>query len=166
LNNPKNKKFPYLAVGIFTFNDFDIEWATEIIKLKYDYKQIFVVDDSTKDEYIKIVDEFCKKNQLQIIRGRNFFQKKFNYSLAAAKNNFILSLDKKFEYFIECGVGDYLPSDYVNVLMNRVINEPGIGLINGLCFGKFNNSMFHNIEAVQYCSLTYRNYFTNLYRDT
>lgn len=113
---------PPVALLYATSNDFQEAPLSSHLKQDYLNYHVFILDDSTSEDYKNRIDEFCRKNlrQITVIRRPNrkgFKAGNINYALRI--------IDEKYEFFSVSDADTVLPSDYITTLLPYV-SEAGI----------------------------------------
>lgn len=95
----------------------------DIINQTYDYLQIIIIDDGSKDDSVKIAEYYAKKDsRIEVYSGSNNGQSKArNIGLSLAKGKFIRFLDSD----------DRVPLDSIEKMVTAMVESPGIDMVIG-----------------------------------
>lgn len=145
------KKKLSVIVPIYNAEKYLNKCLDSIINQKYDDYELILIDDGSKDQSPKIIDEYKKKyNNIKV------FHKK-NAGVSAARNDGIRLANGKYITFIDCD--DYISNDYFVSIMNFLKENPNIDLYNFGFYSEVENSngIITSVDKINYKTILLKN---------
>ena len=129
-----------------TCNDFDGKSLEESMKQTYPYVTTVILDDSTRGESMRAVDEFAKKYGLEVIRreGREGFK-------AGNINHYLMSeacKKKGYGYYVILDSDEILPPDYIVESLKYFYARANVGIVQANHISDRNRNFFMKLFHV------------------
>jgi cellulose synthase/poly-beta-1,6-N-acetylglucosamine synthase-like glycosyltransferase len=118
--------FPPVALLYTTCNDFSEKSALSCLQQDYPDFKLYILDDSTEEDFKNRIDAFAKSGSDRIIVVRrpdrkNFKAGNMNYALTHAAN--------KEKYFAIADADEILPADFLRRLVPVMESDPQCGFV-------------------------------------
>jgi glycosyltransferase involved in cell wall biosynthesis len=122
-----------------------------VLKQSYKNWELFIIDDNSNDDTLKIARRFYNKNK----KIKKIFSYKKNQGLQFIANKVLEICDGK--YIIRLDADDWLNENALLLLVNKANSNKNIGAV-------FGNYLFAN-EKSQIIGFDYKNNFDNFYKN-
>lgn len=129
-----------------TCNDFDERSLEQSMRQTYAHVTTVILDDSTDESYIKRIDAFAQKHEIEVIRreGRAGFK-------AGNINNYFMSeacLEKGYAYYVILDSDEILPHDYVYESLKYFYAYENVGIVQANHVSDRNRNFFMKLFHV------------------
>jgi cellulose synthase/poly-beta-1,6-N-acetylglucosamine synthase-like glycosyltransferase len=120
----RQDSLPLVALLYVTCNDFSAESLDVSIRQDYLNCKTVILDDSSNPECKRLVDEYAKEHDIQVVRRENRVGFK-----AGNLNNYLKGRGKHFEYFIIVDSDEILPPNFVTRALDYFTAYPDAGIV-------------------------------------
>ncbi|GAB4242723.1 MAG: hypothetical protein Kow0027_01340 [Saprospiraceae bacterium] len=118
-------EYPAVAVLYTTYNDFLEESVLSCVQQDYPNYTVYILDDSTRDECKKVVDDFAAQFPDKVVVVRRPDRKAFK----AGNLNHALERVVKEPYFAIADADEILPPDFLSKLVPVMEADPKVGFV-------------------------------------
>ncbi|MBK8634624.1 MAG: glycosyltransferase [Saprospiraceae bacterium] len=118
-------EYPNVAILYTTCNDFVRESLESCIAQDYPNYKVYICDDSSKEEYIQLVDSFASEypDRVEVVRRSN------RHGFKAGNMNNALSTVCKEKYFAIADADEILPVDFLSKLVPEMEYDDSLGFV-------------------------------------
>ena len=114
---------PKFVLLYCTRNDFNEEALLKCMGQDYPNFEAVILDDSSKEEYFKRIDNFSKEHNVKVVRREN----KVGFK-AGNLNNYLQNNDD-YDYFVVLDSDEIIPSDYCSKILKYFYYNKQIGAV-------------------------------------
>ncbi len=136
------KKNPKFLLLYCTCNDFNGEALFQSMQQDYSNFETLILDDSSKKEYKKIIDEFSRKYGVQVIRRKD--RKDFK----AGNLNHCLKGRKDYDYFVVLDSDERIPKDYIKESLKYFSYSEEIGVVQAAHKATKGSNLFQSLMGL------------------
>ena len=124
-----------------TCNDLNPEALLTSSNQDYPNVKIVILDDSTKDKYIKEIDTLAKENDFEVVR-----RIKHTGFKAGNLNNYLKSVNPdNYDYIAVLDSDERVPRDFVSKLLNYFEKDKQIGAVQATHIASKGTNIFQNM---------------------
>ena len=135
------EKVPKVLLLYCTCNDFNGEALKKSMMQDYDNFETVILDDSTKAEYKKLVNEFSKNTGVQVVRREN------REGFKAGNLNHFLQGNVDYDYFVVLDSDEILPKDYIQETLKYFDENEKIGVVQAAHKATKGKNLFQNLTV-------------------
>lgn len=117
------KENPKFVLLYCTCNDFNGEALKTCMNQDYDNFKVVILDDSSKEEYKTLIDEFSKENNVEVVR------REIKKGFKAGNLNNYLNNNKDYDYFVILDSDEIIPSDFIKKSLKYFYYSDKIGVV-------------------------------------
>lgn len=137
LSNP-----PKVLLLYCTCNDFNEQALKVSMAQDYPNFETVILDDSTKTDYLRKIDEFTAQTGATLIRRKD--RKGFK---AGNLNNFLQG-KKDYDYFVVLDSDERIPSDYIKEVLKYYACFDKVGVVQASHKATDGNNLFQNLMGL------------------
>lgn len=142
INKIEVKDTPRILLVYCTCNDFNSSALSECMKQDYSNVKTVILDDSSKEEYLKEIDEFAMKNSLEVVRRVD------KTGFKAGNLNNYLKNHHDYDYFVVLDSDEVLPRDYCKKILKYFYYNKKIGAVQACHVASQGENAFQSLMGL------------------
>ena len=122
-----------------TCNDFEGSSLLKCMNQDYKNYKVVILDDSSKEEYIRQVDSFAKEHEIEVVRRQNRVGFK-----AGNINHYLLRDDVKgkYDYAVILDSDEIIPNDFIKSALKYFYYYNNVGIVQANHVSTRNSNLF------------------------
>lgn len=122
-----------------TYNDFDPD--SLLVSMEQDYRNYatVILDDSTKEEYKRQIDEFARRHGVEVVRRAD----RTHYK--AGNLNHYLKGREDYDYFVVLDADEVIPRDFIRGVHRYFAASPRVGAVQARHAAKEGGNAFSSL---------------------
>lgn len=133
------KGTPRFLLLYCTYNDFDADSLLASMRQDYPSCATVILDDSTKEEYKRQVDEFARAHGAEVVRRPD----RTHYK--AGNLNHYLRGREDYDYFVVLDADEVIPPDFVRSVYRYFAASPRVGAVQARHAAKEGDNAFSSL---------------------
>jgi cellulose synthase/poly-beta-1,6-N-acetylglucosamine synthase-like glycosyltransferase len=139
-NNGRIAKWKVVMVYC-TYNDFNAESLEACMHQNYPNAKVVILDDSSKPEYIREVDEFARRYGVEVVRREDHIGFK-----AGNLNNYLQKAD--YDFFVILDSDEIIPDTFITRALDYFAFYPRAGIVQANHMATRNRNKFMRLFAI------------------
>lgn len=138
------KETPKVAILYCTRHDFDAQALKKSMKQNYGNFKVVILDDSTKEEYVKKVDKFAKHFGIEVFRRKE--RRGFK---AGALNDWLFNHQDEYDFFAILDKDEIIPQNFCTEILKYFYYDSKIGAVQAFHSATQNENVFQDITSLE-----------------
>lgn len=135
-------KNPKVLLLYCTCNDFNAQALEACMEQKYDNFETVILDDSSKQEYIREIDRFAKRTGATLIRREN------REGFKAGNLNNYLQGKTDYDYFVVLDSDERIPNNYITEMLKYFAYSSEVGVVQAAHKATKGSNLFQNLMGL------------------
>ena len=152
---PPLKTFPAVAILYPTRNDFREDAVENLLRLDYPHYTLFVLDDSTLDEYRKRIDAWTVKQKGRVVVIRRALHEGYK---AGNVNHALRQIKTEYPYFAICDSDGFFPPNFIKDLLPYFEADSALGFVQTAQHGNPNQPEYFSQALGANVAIHFRHY--------
>ncbi|GAB2572588.1 hypothetical protein Aab01nite_81730 [Paractinoplanes abujensis] len=132
---------PRVVLVYCTCNDFSADSLARSMRQRYDNTEVVILDDSTKPEYLAMVDAFAAEHGVRVVRRADRAGFK-----AGNLNNYLRTAE--FDYFVILDSDEIIPPGYVDRSLDYFAHYGNAGIVQANHVATRNRNAFMRMFSI------------------
>lgn len=132
---------PRVVMVYCTYNDFNGDSLYASMQQDYPNVEVVILDDSTKDEYLKEVDAFARQHRLRVVRRPNRIGFK-----AGNLNNYLHKA--QYDYFVILDSDEIVPPNFITRALDYFVFYKEAGIVQANHIATRNKNKFMRLFSI------------------
>lgn len=124
-----------------TYNDFSASSLERCMQQNYPNVRYVILDDSTDESYMRMVDEFAEPRGIEVVRRKDRVGFK-----AGNLNNYLSRAD--YDYFVILDSDEVIPNNFVTRCLDYFEHYTNVGIVQANHVATRNRNKFMNLFAI------------------
>jgi cellulose synthase/poly-beta-1,6-N-acetylglucosamine synthase-like glycosyltransferase len=132
---------PRVVLVYCTCNDFSADSLLRSMRQRYDNYDVVILDDSTKDTYLRQIDDFAAQQGIRVVRRPD----RAGYK-AGNLNNYLRCA--QYDYFVILDSDEIIPPEYIDRSLDYFARYPNAGIVQANHVATRNRNPFMRMFSI------------------